>query len=132
MAGHWVGNPGSILNAYRDGDIAFDDAVRELNERACPECKRLKEAMERFSEELRQVSVRLSNVRISPADLKRMLREDSRLAIADELNVRATVRGKVGFDVRCGDGSPMSVYMDPLQAGLLADMLALAAARAKL
>lgn len=28
--GHYL-NPGSILNAYREGDLLFDDAVHELD-----------------------------------------------------------------------------------------------------
>lgn len=28
----YAGNPGSILNAYREGDLTFDEAIAELNQ----------------------------------------------------------------------------------------------------
>lgn len=30
--GHYGGVPGSILNAYREGDMTFEEAVKELEE----------------------------------------------------------------------------------------------------
>jgi hypothetical protein len=34
--GHYVNQPGSILNAYREGDVSFDDAVKEIRDLARP------------------------------------------------------------------------------------------------